>query len=241
MRRPVTTSVAALAAAYAAYCAPAVTALPGLRRRLLPALSGVGPAGHVALTFDDGPSRASTPLFLSRLAASGVHATFFLLGALGQRDPGLIREIVAAGHEVAVHGWDHACLTRLSPRATYDRIARARDCVAAAAGALPRWYRPAYGVLTAGALAACRRLDLAPRLWTAWGRDWRADATPQSIYRTATRALTGGGTLLLHDADSASAPGAWRGTLAALPYLVVWARQRRLTLGPLRDHPPQTR
>jgi hypothetical protein len=91
-------------------------------------------------------------------------------------------------------------------------------------------------VLTAGALLACHRLDLEPRLWTAWGRDWEASATPSSIVRTATRALAGGGTLLLHDSDCTSAAGSWRRTLAALPRIIDWAHDRNLRLVPLRDH-----
>jgi peptidoglycan/xylan/chitin deacetylase (PgdA/CDA1 family) len=232
---------AALVAGLATHAAPALTAITPARRVLLPALSGVGPAGHVALTFDDGPDRVSTPHFLDLLATMRVRATFFLLGSMLHRDPGLGREIVAGGHEVAVHGWAHRCLLWRSPSATYDDIARATDRVAAVTGEPPRRYRPPYGVLTAGALLACQRLDLQPRLWTAWGRDWEANATPSSIVRTVTRTLAGGGTVLLHDSDCTSAAGSWRRTLAALPRVVDWARERNLDLGPLREHPPARR
>jgi peptidoglycan/xylan/chitin deacetylase (PgdA/CDA1 family) len=238
MSRAAGVGAAALAAGLATHAAPALTAITPARRLLLPALSGVGPAGHIALTFDDGPDRVSTPRFLELLAATRIRATFFLLGSMLHRDPGLGREIVAAGHEVAVHGWAHRCLLWRSPGATYDDIARALDRIAAVTGEQPRWYRPPYGVLTTGALLACRRLDLRPRLWTAWGRDWEAGATPSSIVRTVARPLTGGGTVLLHDSDCTSAAGSWRRTLAALPRIVDWARERNLDLGPLRDHPP---
>ncbi|WP_157527950.1 polysaccharide deacetylase family protein, partial [Micromonospora rosaria] len=120
--------------------------------------------------------------------------------------------------------------------ATYADIARARDRIAEVTGAAPRWYRPPYGALTAAAVVTCRRLDLTPVLWTAWGRDWVAGATPEQIRATLARTLAGGGTVLLHDADCASSPQAWRGTLGALPLLVDWARERGLTLGPLGAH-----
>lgn len=49
--------------------------------------------------------------------AAGVKATFFTLGWVAQRHPGVIRDIVARGHELASHGWDHARVFTLSREA----------------------------------------------------------------------------------------------------------------------------
>jgi hypothetical protein len=46
----------------------------------------------------------------------------------------------------------------------------------------------------------------------------------------------GGATLLLHDSDVTSAPGAWKSSLGALPNVVAVCRDAGLTVGPLRDH-----
>ncbi|GAA3214582.1 polysaccharide deacetylase family protein [Dactylosporangium siamense] len=227
---------AGLLTATAVHAAPAVTAFTPARRALLPTLAGTGPRDRVALTFDDGPDPVSTPRFLRLLADHDVRATFFVLGSMLARDPGLGREMLAAGHELAVHGWAHRCLLFRTPRATYDDLARARDLVASLGGGQPRWFRPPYGVLTTGALIACRRLGLQPKLWTAWGRDWEAGATPTSIVRTLTSTLIGGGTVLLHDSDCTSAAGSWQRTLAALPRLIDWTRDRGLRLGTLGEH-----
>ena len=151
---------------------PGVTAIGPLRRRCFPTLAGLGTAGHVALTFDDGPDPRSTPRFLDLLRARRTHATFFLLGSMVARSPGLAAELTAAGHEVGVHGWDHRCVLLRGPDAIYDDIARARDAVAEATGTVPAFYRPPYGVLSTAALSAARRLGLTPLLWTCWGREW---------------------------------------------------------------------
>ncbi|MET7423043.1 polysaccharide deacetylase family protein [Dactylosporangium sp. NPDC005555] len=224
--------------AWAVHAAPAITACAPLRRAVLPGLAGAGAAGHVALTFDDGPDRRSTPQFLRVLAEHDVRATFFLLASMLQHDPGLGREIVAAGHEVAVHGWAHQCLLWRTPAATADDITAAHDLIATTTGGTPRFYRPPYGVLTAGAVRTSRRIGLRPVLWSSWGRDWRARATPTSIVDTVTRRLAGGGTVLLHDSDCTSAPGSWQRTLAALPRIIDRARDRGLTVGPLGEHLP---
>jgi peptidoglycan/xylan/chitin deacetylase (PgdA/CDA1 family) len=215
---------------------PSAASIGSLRWRLLPDLAGVGDTGHVALTFDDGPDPRSTPYFLDLLADHGVPATFFLLGSMLARDPGLGRALVDAGHEIAVHGWEHRLLLRRGARATADDIRRAHGYIGEVTGQTPRWYRPPYGVLTAPARRTARRLGMTPVLWTAWGRDWEARATSGTVATTVRRHLAGGGTVLLHDSDCTSTPESWRATLWALPGLIESIRQAGLAVGPLRDH-----
>ncbi len=228
--------MAGTGAAVLAHATPALASLRPLRLRLAPGLAGIGRCDHVALTFDDGPDPRSTPKFAALLAAHDVKATFFLLGTMLAKQPALGRDLVDAGHELAVHGWSHTCLLRRGPRATIDDITRAYDLVADVCGSPPLWYRPPYGLLTTAALVAARRLGMTPVLWTAWGRDWTARATPASVLDTVERQVHGGGTVLLHDSDCTSATGAWRSAYGAVPALIHGLRARRLEAGPLRDH-----
>jgi peptidoglycan/xylan/chitin deacetylase (PgdA/CDA1 family) len=220
----------------AAQALPAVTTLGSLRNRLTPALAGVGAPDRVALTFDDGPHPLSTPRFLALLDRLDLRATFFLLGRWAARSPSLVKEIASAGHEIAVHGYDHRCLLARGVRGTYADLARARDIIADAGGEQPTWYRPPYGVMTTATVGATRRLGLRPVLWTTWGEDWTASATPESVYRTVLANLEGGGTILLHDSDVTSVPGSWRATLGALPRLVESCQERGLRVGRLAEH-----
>ena len=66
-----------------------------------------------------------------------------------------------------------------------------------------------------------RRLGWQPLLWSRWGRDWEARATPETIAARATRDLTGGDVVLLHDADHYSSADSWRRTAAALPSILA--------------------
>ncbi|MFJ4330635.1 MULTISPECIES: polysaccharide deacetylase family protein [unclassified Streptomyces] len=227
---------APVVAAALAHIGPAATWLPGLRRRLFPGLAGLGSPGHVALTFDDGPDPVSTPRFLDALDGLGVRATFFVLGENVLRHPAPARELVRRGHELAVHGWTHDRPWWPSPARDARELLRAVRVVGEVTGSVPHWYRPPYGILTSGRWAAARRAGLRPVLWTAWGKDWRHDATPASVRATVAADLDGGGTILLHDTDHASAPGSWRATLGALPDIVRDCRGAGWAVGPLGEH-----
>ena len=236
MRALARTAVLAAACAGVAHAGPAAAAVGPLRRRWLPGLAGVGDPGHVALTFDDGPHPDATPEFLRLLDSAGVRATFFLVGRELEERPDLGRAIVAAGHEVGVHGYAHKLLLRRGVTATLADLARGAAAVNAVAGTAPRWWRPPYGVATTAALIGARHAGLVPVLWTCWGRDWSPNATPDSIFRTVRRRLAGGGTILLHDSDRFGTPRSWEATLGALPGILALCRARGWAVGPLREH-----
>jgi peptidoglycan-N-acetylglucosamine deacetylase len=204
-------AAAALAGAWAAPApaphVPALCAALGIPRR-------AGLPGAVALTFDDGPHRHATPAVLEILRGHGATATFFVVGEQVRRTGSLLGEILAAGHAVAVHGDRHRLLLRLTPGMLADDLDRAADAIGGASCGL---HRAPYGVYSAAALPAVRRRGWVPLLWSRWGRDWRARATPAGVAAAVTRDLAAGDVLLLHDADDYSAPGSWRTTVAALP------------------------
>jgi peptidoglycan/xylan/chitin deacetylase (PgdA/CDA1 family) len=214
---------------------PAATWLPAVRR-WTPGLTGRGPAGSVAVTFDDGPHPVGTVAVLDALDALGWRSTFFVLGAQARAYPDIVREAVRRGHEIAVHGDEHRYLIARTPRQAVDDLTRARDTVGDIVGAAPRWWRPPYGVLSGPALLAAGRLGLRPVLWSSWGRDWRAEATPGSVVADLAAPGLDGGVLLLHDSDVTSAPGSWRTTVAALPVLAERVQAASLHVRPLGEH-----
>jgi peptidoglycan/xylan/chitin deacetylase (PgdA/CDA1 family) len=90
------------------------------------------PAGvnTVALTFDDGPSPASTPYLLRELDRTGGKATFFLSGIRVAAHPGLAAEIVAAGHDIYGHGWEHVNLEHAGADAALAAVRRVEALLA---------------------------------------------------------------------------------------------------------------
>lgn len=229
-------AVGGSAAAAAAQFLPMVTSIAPLRRRFMPRLAGISTRHHIALTFDDGPDRRSTPFFLDLLAARGVRATFFLLGAHAEREPELVREMSAAGHELAVHGWEHDCLALQTPGRLADQLNRSREVIEDLSGTRVTWYRPPYGVMTGEGLHAARQACLQTVLWSSWGVDWSRHATPATIVTTVQRSIRPGGTVLLHDTHRTATPGSWRHTLEASALLLNRWAGLDVLVGPLREH-----
>jgi peptidoglycan/xylan/chitin deacetylase (PgdA/CDA1 family) len=239
--RPAAVLAVAVAALAIAHAGPGITGLRPVRARGFGRLAGQGDADHVALTFDDGPDPESTPSFLRVLADRHIRATFFMLGCMVEKAPGLAAEIAAAGHEVGVHGFDHRYLTLRGPRATHSDLMRATDLIADVTGKRPTLFRPPYGVLTGAALLATRELGLRPVLWRSWGREWAPGASPQSVVQTLVSGLEGGVTVLLHDSGCTSPAGAWQAGLGAVPLLLDECERRGLRVGPLAEHGLLTR
>jgi len=214
--------------AAAGYMLPGLAAaVPALRAPLGIEDAAAGGRGY-ALTFDDGPHARGTPAVLDVLAAAGVHATFFLVGEQVRRNPALAAEIVAAGNDIALHCYRHRNLLRLTPVQVRDDLDRAYTLIAEASGREPTLYRPPYGVLNAAALLIARARGWRTLLWSHWGRDWQAQATPESIAARVTDGAGQGAVLLLHDADDYSASGSWRKTADALPCVLETLHARGL-------------
>jgi peptidoglycan/xylan/chitin deacetylase (PgdA/CDA1 family) len=197
--------------------APSIAERAGIQCRLRSAMG-------VALTFDDGPHPEGTPAVLEALAAASATATFFLVGEYVVRYPEIAAQIALAGHEIGNHGYLHRLLLRRRVSSLARDLDAAYEVIAEATGRQPNLYRPPYGVFSSGALELVRARGWQPLLWSAWGRDWRARATPDSIAQCAARRLRGGDVVLLHDSDHYSARGSWHRTAAALPLILETVR-----------------
>jgi peptidoglycan/xylan/chitin deacetylase (PgdA/CDA1 family) len=215
---------------------PSTLAFSPVGQYVSPRLAGVGRRGHAALTFDDGPDPVSTPPILEALERLGWHATFFMLGDMVRAAPEVAAQVVAAGHEIGVHADVHRSQKRMHPREIREDVVRARDAVATATGVEPRWYRPPHGALTFEGRITAKRLGMQAVLWTTWGRDWRAEATPESVRDDVFAGRVDGGTVLLHDSDCTSDPGCWRSTVAGLPLLAEGFAARGIEVGPVGEH-----
>lgn len=89
----------------------------------------------------------NTERVLALLAAHDIRATFFTLGWEAERHPDLIRRIVAAGHELACHGYDHRRVFTLTPEAFRADLRKAKAILEQAGGVAVKGYRaPSFSI-----------------------------------------------------------------------------------------------
>ena len=86
---------------------------------------------------------ANTERILELFEVHQVRATFFTLGWVAERYPALIKKIVAGGHELASHGWEHRRVSTQSPREFRYDITRTRHLLEDIGGQAVRGYRAA--------------------------------------------------------------------------------------------------
>ncbi|WP_225878496.1 polysaccharide deacetylase family protein [Spongiactinospora rosea] len=151
----------------------------------------------VALTFDDGPYRYTAKL-LDMLAEHQAKATFFVVGRMVAASGAAgLRRMVAEGHEVGNHTWDHAMLTDLRRPLIEAELRRTQQIVRSATGTRMRIMRPPYGATNRLVARVAEGHGLAQILWDVDTVDWR-DRRPALITRRAVAAPPGT-IVLLHD------------------------------------------
>ena len=177
-------------------------------------------AGTVALTIDDGPDPAVTPQVLDLLAAHGVRATFFCIGARVERHPALARRILAEGHEIGNHTQRHSNLFSLSgPWRMAREIEQAQASFSRVCGVRPRWFRAPAGLRNVFLQPQLSRLGLELASWTRRGFDTR-NRDPGKVLEALLRDLAAGDILLLHDGQAARTSAGEPVILAVLPRLL---------------------
>jgi peptidoglycan/xylan/chitin deacetylase (PgdA/CDA1 family) len=177
---------------------------------------------EVVLTFDDGPSPASTPQVLDALAAQCVKANFFLVGEHARAAPELVRREFNEGHTVGTHSQTHADLAKLSLADAQKEIQGGIDSANAAlksAGSAAPFFRLPYlstspsieGYLAKAGLMLWS-IDVDPE-------DWRP-LTPDEVVSRIMERLDqkGSGIILMHDVQSHTA--------AAIPQLLHELKER---------------
>ncbi len=163
--------------------------------------SGVAVAPHgdaVVLTFDDGPTPGETDRILPVLADRGATATFFMLVNRARREPALLREVLAAGHEVALHGPDHRRITGFRADQVGRRTRGATRELEDLAGVGVRWFRPPYGRQRMSDVLAVRAGGVVPVLWEAGMYDW-ADLPDDERLEKGLGEAGPGSVVLMHD------------------------------------------
>jgi peptidoglycan-N-acetylglucosamine deacetylase len=152
--------------------------------------------GTIFLTFDDGPGGSYTDSILQVLAKNHAKATFFELGQNAQRDPARSRAVLAAGHALGNHSWDHPDMTTLT-RAQMDSQINRTQTLLEGYGAEVNCFRPPYGAYNAEVTSAITAAGLQRQMWNEDTRDWERPGVNAIV--DVLLGATPGDVVLMHD------------------------------------------
>ena len=162
-------------------------------------------SGHIALTFDDGPSGRYTRALLEGLEQRQVKATFLLCVYRLKDYPKEARRILELGHEIGLHGYSHDPMDKMSCRQLEKEL---NDTLALLpSGCRPVFLRPPGGKYSSTVKDVSKAMGLALLNWSVDPRDW-ATRDAEAITTMVIDSVRDGDVILLHDMSDSSVKAA---------------------------------
>src|SRR5690606_38770984 len=131
---------------------------------------------------------------LAVLKRHDIKATFFMLGEELSKRPQIGRDIVAGGHVIGNHSWDH-------PSGSRNAVSQVKNTDSEIFKQLRIYthlFRPPYGIQTNGMAAQAKKEKHAVVKWSVDSRDWQRRSA-SAIANTVMRETYSGGIILMHD------------------------------------------
>ena len=153
----------------------------------------------IYLTFDDGPHPEATPFVLEELKKYNAKATFFCIGKNVAEFYDIYRNILAEGHGVGNHTYNHLNGWRTGDKEYMDDIFKAKKIIDS------NLFRPPYGRIKRFQLKQLegRRFDMRTIMWTVLSGDFDEMVTPDECYHTVIKHVDKGSIVVFHDSEKA--------------------------------------
>jgi peptidoglycan/xylan/chitin deacetylase (PgdA/CDA1 family) len=155
-------------------------------------------SNSIYLTFDDGPDPAVTPLLLDLLQKKNAKATFFLVGTNIEAYPELVSQIIANGHSVGNHSYDHNQFHKLEIQTQLDQIITTNQLIEKITGAKCKLFRAPGGHLSFALFLRLIKLGITSVHWSKDTMDWQQNCE-QAISLLVKKPIKNKDIVLLHD------------------------------------------
>ncbi len=161
---------------------------------------GNAASGCAALTFDMGEKApGGTPAVLDALKQNGTHATFLLTGQWAEANPELVKRMVAEGHELGNHSYDHPDFTQIGEAEMLRQIDRTEASVQRIVGASLRpYFRPPFGAYNDRVRSVVARRGYHILYWSLDSADWRNEMTADDVVNRVVGKTAAGDLVVFH-------------------------------------------
>lgn len=148
------------------------------------------------LTFDDGPTPEVTPWVLDELAAHGVKATFFCVGANVEKYPDLYQRVLDEGHTVGNHTYSHISAWEHGFDTWFKDFEKAEKLIES------KLIRPPYGKISPWHVHKLRKRGYEVIMWSFITYDFDSTSDPKVALQKMKK-LRNGHILVMHDQPKA--------------------------------------
>lgn len=163
----------------------------------------------IYLTFDAGYENGCTEQILDVLKDHNAPAVFFLVGNYIEKNPDLVRRMVAEGHTVGNHTMHHPDMSQISdPEAFSRELSDLEELYKEVTGEeMEKFYRPPQGTYSQENLEQAQALGYKTVFWSLAYADWNNDAQPtrQEALEKLMGRIHNGAVVLLHSTSKTNA------------------------------------
>lgn len=156
----------------------------------------------VFLTFDDGPVPEVTEWVLAQLKAYDAKATFFCIGNNVKQNPEIYTKIIALGHRVGNHTYNHVNGWKTD---TVNYVENIKKCASeiGIAPEKPLLFRPPYGKIKREQTRVLRNSGYRIVMWDVLSADFDQSITPEKCLQNVLENITSGSIIIFHDSVKA--------------------------------------
>ena len=177
--------------------------IPFLLKYLLPHRIWKFPSDEKAiyLSFDDGPIPEVTPWVLEQLKSYNAKASFFCIGDNVQKHPEVFREILAEGHSIGNHTYNHLNGWMTSTEKYVSNVLQAQEEIESFGNTeIPvKLFRPPYGRLKENQARLLREKGFSIVMWEVLSIDYDARLTPEKCFQNVLKNAGPGSIIVFHD------------------------------------------
>lgn len=166
------------------------------------------------LTFDDGPIPVVTPFVLNTLKKFDAKATFFCIGDNVAKHPYIFEQIIAEGHTVGNHTFNHLNGWKTKDAIYLQNVAQCNQLINS------KLFRPPYGRATKSQYSKINT-QYTTIMWDVLSGDFDLKVSPQRCLNNVIRNTRNGSIILFHDSIKA-----WPRLETVLPQVLAYFKQR---------------